>query len=84
MEELLPHLAGLGVAQVWLEARTASLNAKDRAHIKAMRGRQLLTTALRIDVARPCWGNCWRCPMRWRGAGHAAGSGAAAWTPSYG
>ena len=53
MEELLPYLAGLGVAQVWLEARTASLNAKDRAHIEAMRGRQLLTTALRIDVARP-------------------------------
>jgi len=53
MEELLPHLAALGVAHVWLEARTASLDAKDRAHVEAMRGRRLLSTALRIDIARP-------------------------------
>lgn len=53
METLLPHLATMGVGQVWLEARTASLNTKDHHHVEALRGRRLLTSALRVDIAQP-------------------------------
>jgi hypothetical protein len=53
METLLPHLAGMGVNRVLLEARTASLNDRDRRHLVAMRGQRAVPATLRVDIGRP-------------------------------
>lgn len=53
METLLPHLSGIGVDQVWLEARTTSLNDRDRRHVAALRGRRVIDQSLRVDIERP-------------------------------
>ena len=53
LEVLLPHLSGLGVSQVWLEARTPSLNKADMAMVLALRGQRAIPGTLRVEVARP-------------------------------
>lgn len=60
MESLLPHLGGMGVSRVWLEARTKSLNDHDRKHLAAMRGQRALPATLRVETERPS-----REPMLW-------------------
>ena len=53
METLLPHLATMGVGHVWLEARTHTLNAKDRDHVVGMVGRRLIASTLRVEPLQP-------------------------------
>lgn len=53
METLMPYLAAMGVDHVSLEARTPSLNDRDLKQVQAMRGKQLIPTALRINIAQP-------------------------------
>lgn len=53
MEELLPRLDQMGVARVWLESRTQTLNRADEKMVLALRGRRLISRELRVEVARP-------------------------------
>jgi hypothetical protein len=53
MEALLPALEGMGVARIVMEERTPSLVKADRAILAAIRGKRLLTSALRVETARP-------------------------------
>jgi hypothetical protein len=53
MESLTVHLAGMGVAEVLLEERTASLNSRDRELITAIRGKKLIPKTMRIELGRP-------------------------------
>lgn len=51
--ELLFHLESVGVRQVWLETRTASLNSRDMAAVRAFRARRLIRHETRVDHAYP-------------------------------
>ncbi|MGB8019922.1 MAG: hypothetical protein WCF04_01700 [Candidatus Nanopelagicales bacterium] len=53
MEVLLPRLGNLGVNLVWLESRTPALNQADSRMVRALRGKQLIPRALRVESARP-------------------------------
>lgn len=53
MERLFFEMARLGVDRIWLESRTQSLNAQDRATIDAVRGKKLLPAHTFVDFARP-------------------------------
>ncbi|GAA2125138.1 hypothetical protein GCM10009825_01200 [Arthrobacter humicola] len=60
IERLCWEVDELGATHVTLEARTASLNARDRALIPRLRGRNALPTQLRVD-----WLLGSRDPMLW-------------------
>lgn len=60
MIHLLHILAGLGVAQVWAEQRTPSLNRRDLQLINALRSQQAIPADLRVDFAQPL-----QEPMLW-------------------
>lgn len=53
MRRLLYEMDQLGVSQVWLEARTSSLNKKDMFLIDQLRGEQAISKGLRVDLGRP-------------------------------
>lgn len=53
MEALLFKLESLGVSQVWLEARTQTLNRRDLRLIDKLRGRKVITGSIRVDIAYP-------------------------------
>jgi hypothetical protein len=53
METLMPTLEQLGVSQVFLEARTQTLIRRDREQVANLVGKKLITSALRVGVARP-------------------------------
>jgi RNase H-fold protein (predicted Holliday junction resolvase) len=53
LEALLPHLEAMGVTRVVMEERTRSLVEADRKMLTAVRGKRLITTALRVETARP-------------------------------
>jgi len=53
METLVMHLAAMDVTHVLLEGRTPSLNNRDMKLIRAIRGKKLVPTEMRIDVGRP-------------------------------
>jgi hypothetical protein len=53
MEILLPHLEAIGVTRVVMEERTSSLVAADRKMLTAVRGKRLITDALRVEMGRP-------------------------------
>ena len=53
MERLFHELHAIAVARVWLETRTASLNAHDRKMIDALRGRHIIPDAFTVDFAQP-------------------------------
>lgn len=53
MESLTMHLAEQGVTQIYLEERESNLNARDQRLIDSIRGKKLIPTSLRIDIARP-------------------------------
>ncbi|OMQ16277.1 hypothetical protein A7K94_0203590 [Modestobacter sp. VKM Ac-2676] len=50
-EALLPHLEAMGVTRVIMEARTPSLVDADMRMVASIRGKRLITTALRVDTA---------------------------------
>ena len=52
-ERLLYELDGLGVAQVWLEARHPALNERDLRLVKALRGKRSISSSIRVEFARP-------------------------------
>jgi hypothetical protein len=52
LERLLWELDQLGVADVWLDARSKHLNARDLALVDALRARGVLGRGLRIDFCR--------------------------------
>ena len=79
LERLLFEMQQLEVSQVWLEARTESLNRRDRRLVEALRGRRMITSALRVDIGYPL-----AEPMLWlpdavAGAVTAARRGEARW-----
>lgn len=53
LEALLPNLEARGVTRVVMEERTPSLVESDRRMLTAVRGKRLITTALRVGTARP-------------------------------
>lgn len=53
MEQLLWQLDERGVEHVSIEARTASLNAKDTATISHLKRRRIITGRLKADFVRP-------------------------------
>lgn len=53
MESLAMYLDAMDVTQVFLEEREASLNARDQRLVQAIRGKKLIRSTLRIDVAKP-------------------------------
>lgn len=53
LTRLLWELDQAGVGQVWLEARTRSLNDHDTAAISALRARKVIIAALRVDFVYP-------------------------------
>lgn len=53
LRELLVTLEGLGVTQVWMEARQARLNQGDTKTIGGFRNQRLIGRALRVDFLRP-------------------------------
>lgn len=53
LERLLFEVDRLGVEQVWLEARTESLNQRDRVMVASLRGARVIPAGLRVDFARP-------------------------------
>jgi hypothetical protein len=53
LERLLFELDQLDVDQVWLEARTQSLNARDQKMVASMRGSKAIPRGMRVDFERP-------------------------------
>lgn len=53
MSVLLPRLEGLGVSQVWLEARTPGLIKRDQKMVDALRSQHAISSWLRVDIGRP-------------------------------
>lgn len=53
LQQLLWRLDQADVAQVWLDQRTPSLNARDQLHIAQFRAYGTLSPAIRADFARP-------------------------------
>lgn len=53
LEQLLFQLDGAGVGRVWLETRTASLNSRDIAAVRAFRARRVIHHDIRVDHAYP-------------------------------
>jgi hypothetical protein len=53
LETLLPSLEAMGVTRVVMEERTPTLVAADRKMLTAVRGKRLITKALRVETARP-------------------------------
>lgn len=53
LARLLYELETTGVTQVWLEARTAALNAKDLAAVDAWRSQRVVGHSIRVDHAYP-------------------------------
>ncbi|GAB3853513.1 hypothetical protein GCM10029963_44900 [Micromonospora andamanensis] len=53
LERLLWRLDGSEVEQVFIEARTASLNTKDRNAVAQLKQRRIIPGHLRVDFARP-------------------------------
>lgn len=53
MERLCWELGEMGVSRVVLEARTSSLNKRDRALVAHLRGKKSLPQGLRIDIELP-------------------------------
>jgi RNase H-fold protein (predicted Holliday junction resolvase) len=53
LEALLPNLEAMGVTRVVMEERTRSLVEADRKMLTAVRGKRLITNALRVETARP-------------------------------
>ena len=49
----MPTLEQLGVSQVFLEARTQTLIRRDREQVANLVGKKLITSALRVGIARP-------------------------------
>lgn len=60
LERLLYELDNAGVSLVWIESRTAALNARDRELVAALRSRRGVSGALVVDFASPT-----REPMLW-------------------
>ncbi len=61
METLVMHLAAMDVTHVLLEERTPSLNNRDMKLIRAIRGKKIIPTEMRIDVGRPQPSRCCGC-----------------------
>lgn len=57
---LVDHLGTRGVSRLWIDARTPSLNRRDRQMVDALRSQRRLPHGLRVDVARPL-----QEPMLW-------------------
>jgi hypothetical protein len=53
LEALLFELDGRRISQVWLERRTPSLDEQDARLVKASRGRRVISSELRVDMAEP-------------------------------
>jgi len=53
LRRLLWELQEAGVTRVWLESRTASLNARDHAAVEAWRAQHVIGGDLRVDFAQP-------------------------------
>jgi hypothetical protein len=53
LARLLHELEVAGVEQVWLEARTPSLNARDIAAVRALRSRRVIHHEIRVDHRYP-------------------------------
>lgn len=53
METLLPELQHMGVSQVLLEARTPTLNEKDRRQVASLIGKRVISSTLRVSTGRP-------------------------------
>jgi hypothetical protein len=53
LRRLLWEVGAAGVGQVWLESRTASLNAKDYAAVEAWRAQHVVRGDLLVDFAQP-------------------------------
>lgn len=79
LERLLFELDGLHVEQVVLEARTPALNARDMKTVIRLRGREVISTRIRVEIGYPS-----SEPMLWTadavaGAVSAARRGDGAW-----